>query len=230
MDVEKRASRCGAFVCSLVCLCWAAAPAPDSDSCGPATLSIEREVCVPEDGQLTATVVLRNAAEPIRGGQFFLAYDPLLFEVVAVQAGDAPFTLLVFSDVPVAGLINCAVVVNPLSHPGTSENRVMARIILRALNGANEPRLWFRPRDVPATTLVTTDGGLRPYTVDGVTARADLSDFAAFQGCYGGSDTPVPVACRCRFDLDDDEDIDTADFRLFRWSFTGPPRGICMSD
>ena len=228
--MERRASRCGAFVCSLVCLCWAAAPAADSGSCGPATLSIEREGCAPEDGQLTATVVLRNAAEPIRGGQFFLAYNPSLFEVDAVRAGDAPFTLLVFSDLSVAGLVGCAVVVNPITHPGTSENRVMARIILRALNGADEPQLWFRPQAVAATTLVTADGGLRPYTVDGVAARADLSDFAAFQGCYGGSDTPVPVACRCRFDLDDDEDVDTTDFRLFRWSFTGPPRGICMSD
>ena len=228
--MERRTYRCGAFVCFLVCLCRAAAPAPDSSYCGPATLSIEREVCAPENGQITATVVLRNAAEPIRSGQFFLAYHPSLFEVVEVRAGDAPFTVLVFSDVSVAGLIGCAVSVSPLTHPGTSENRVMARIILRALNGADEPRLWFRPQDVPATSLVTADGGFRPYTVDGVAAWADLSDFAAFQGCFGGSDTPVPAVCRCRFDLDDDEDLDINDFRLFRWSFTGPPRGMCISD
>ena len=230
MNVGKRGAQCGVFVCSLVCPCWAAALAPDSGDCGPATLSVEREVCAPEDGQLTATIVLRNAAERIRSGQFFLGYDPSLFEVVEVHAGDAPFTLLVFSDVSVAGLVDCAVSVSPLTHPGTSENRVMARIILTALDDADEPRLWFRPQDVPATTLVTADGGLRPYTVDGVAAQADLSDFAAFQDCYGGSEAPVPAVCRCRFDLDNDEDVDADDFQLFQLSFSGPPSGVCTSD
>lgn len=226
----RRTPQCGVFVCSLVCPCWAAALAPHSSDCGPATLSVERELCAPEAGQLTAAIVLRDAAEPIRGGQFFLAYDPSLLEVVEIRAGDAPFLSLLFSDASVPGLVDWAVGVSPLDHPGTSENRVMARIILRALDTADEPQLWFRQQDEPSTALLTADRGARPYTVDGVAARADLSDFAAFQSCYSGSERPAPTVCRCRFDLNNDEHVGTSDLQLFQSSFSGPPRGVCTSD
>ncbi|UCC31582.1 MAG: hypothetical protein JSU86_04745 [Phycisphaerales bacterium] len=185
--------------------------------------SVAREDC----GKLGC---FADIAEPISGGQFFLAYDPSLSEVVEIRAGDAPFSLLLFSNAQVPDLVDCAVGVSPLDHPGTSENRVMARIILRASDVADQPQLWFRPQDEPSTVLLTADGGVRPYKVDGVAARADVSDFAAFQSCYGGSERPVPVVCRCRFDLDNDEDVDTDDFQLFRASFSGPPSGVCTSD
>lgn len=49
----------------------------------------------------------------------------------------------------------------------------------------------------------------------------DMSDFIAFNICFGGPDTPIAPECEI-FDSDGDGDVDLRDFLDFQTNFTGP--------
>lgn len=77
-------------------------------------------------------------------------------------------------------------------------------------------------------SFTNVDLGFRPGDYD-ADSDVDPDDYAAFEDCLAGPDTPPQPAagnceaelrCRVTFDLDDDEDVDLADFAQFAALFT----------
>ncbi len=72
--------------------------------------------------------------------------------------------------------------------------------------------------DYPVTAVLLAPGD---FDRDG---DVDLSDFSAFQYCFGGPNRP-PAGPNCNVaDFDADEDVDLADFAVFQNCFNGPNR------
>lgn len=79
---------------------------------------------------VTVDLDLRNAAVPIVGGQFFLAYNAGVLQFVGIDPGDDPFVVEVFDSVPGDGGPNTIdyAVSTVAGAPGTMADTTMARV------------------------------------------------------------------------------------------------------
>lgn len=194
--------------------------------CGPATLTIHTDACTQLGRHLQATIELTDADSPIVGGQFLLEYNAGRLNILSVRAGDAPFIEIRKADVSTPGLIDYGVVVDPDGGTPTADDAVMARLTFEVLDDMGEPFIRFR-ESVPATVLVTSEGGQVPRTVDSDARGVDLLTLAHFQTCYRGDGEAASSQCQCLFDYDLDSDVDTFDFEPVQAALADPFPGAC---
>ncbi len=102
------------------------------------TLRLEpQDDCLDDaESQLVVDLVFSGSDQVIQGGQFLLAYDNSLLDLVSADPGDAPFTQEVFEDVDAgAGTIAYATGV-AFGSPGTDGETVMARLTFDIIGDA----------------------------------------------------------------------------------------------
>ncbi len=150
---------------------WVSAAAATSASpFESSTISLALESvkhCYLEETQLVVDVVLRNAAEEINGGQFFLSYDDQRLLLLQVLPGDAPFTLPVFQDTSTPGEIDYAIGAG-FGLPGTSEDTRMASLVfeIQAAAGLEPALVAFRDHE-PSTRVTNASGAnIQPALIE----------------------------------------------------------------
>lgn len=196
--------------------------------CGPTTLQIEMDSCIELGQESVATIRMVDADNLIIGGQFFLSYNPAVFQILSVDHGDAPFTFELFENTAAVGQVDYAVTVFPLNDPGTSANSVLATITFQVIGLGGEPFVRFRLHDPPTPSqLITNQGGLAPLLMSSSSGQFDLLDFADFQRCYSGDGEAARDECRCQFDFTEDNDVDEIDYRFIEDGFGGPSSPGC---
>ncbi len=145
-------------------------------------------------------VDLSGADSAVVGGQFFLEYDPTMLSFVGITAGNAPFSLLIYSHVDQAlGEVELAVGV-PGGGPGTLSDTTMAVIQFAPLQqGCNLTALLDFRAHTPPTRLTNSSGGaIIPVMVP--TPRMIIDGAPLFP---------------CRVDLDVNGAIEPVDIALF---------------
>lgn len=198
--------------------------------CGPTTVELiaDAGVCLEIGQDVSLDLWMLNADHLVLGGQFFIEYNPTVFQVEAVEAGDAPFTSVLFVDVSVPGRITYSVVVFPFSNPGTSADTVMGRIRFQVIGDGGEGYVRFRLNDPPTPTqLVTLSGGLVPRQIVGGDEGRDLRDFADLQLCFSEGADAAREECRCQYDFNSNDLVDYFDYRVLTQGWAGPADNVC---
>lgn len=198
--------------------------------CGPTAVELNLATgCVQLGEIVEVTIDLRDSIASILGGQFFVEYNPDVLAVVDVLPGDDPFTLELYENATIPGLLDYSVIAFPFPNPGTFEDTTMGYIQFEVVGDAGDPGLRFRLHDPPTPTQLATasGGGLVAETRFPRQDQPSLRDFADLQRCFGGDDEEVRAECRCRFDALSDGDVDLFDFRRVWLNWTGPADGTC---
>lgn len=198
--------------------------------CGPTAVVLNLATdCVQAGEIVEVTIDLRDSIASIVGGQFFIEYNPDVLAVVDVFPGDDPFTLLLYENTTVPGLIDCSVVAFPFPNPGTFADTTMIYLQFEVVGEAGDPGLRFRLHDPPTPTQLATasGGGLVAETRFPNHESPTLRDYADLQRCFGGEDEEARAECRCRFDALPDGDVDLVDFRRMWLDWSGPADGTC---
>lgn len=193
--------------------------------CGPTRVELNAEVCTPFGEVLEAEIWLRDPNLPVVGGQFNIEYSFTNYILIGFEAGEEPISSLLYFDEPAPGFIRIAV--GALF--GAAENEIiLAKLTFYVLDDAGKPFVRFHLGG-PPRNLLSAQGGteivpmLRNSTVNNQT----LHDFADFQNCFTGQETPAPTDCACVFDLDGDTDVDEFDWRLLDEGVIGPSGMNC---
>ena len=201
-----------------------------SAECGPTTVEMITDAtdCLEIGQDVSLELWLLNADHLVLGGQFFIEYNPTVFQVEAVEAGDDPFTSVLFVNTSVPGRIVYSVVVFPFSNPGTSADTVMGRIRFQVIGEGGEGYFRFRLNDPPTPTqLVTLSGGLVPRQVVGGDESKDLRDFADLQLCFSEGADAAREECSCQYDFNSNDLVDYFDYRVLSQGWTGPADNVC---
>ncbi len=115
--------------------------------------------CAQPGSQVTVTVEMNGALEPVSGGQFFLHYDPARLEFVGASPGSSSFSLEIFEQADqTAGTIDYAVGI-PFGGVPSAEDAVMALLTFQTLGSpdGDGPPVSFR-NQVPPSRLSTAEG------------------------------------------------------------------------
>ena len=158
----------------------------------PARLTLEADAdCYSAGDTVTVEVWMRDIAETIVGGQFFLEYDNSLFDYVGTAAGDPPFTTTVFSSFDEgAGTIDYAAGLSE-GGSGTSDDTVMAVFTFQALEQicAETNLVSFRAHTPPSRLGDDTSTPVYPMLVN-----LDVLDTTAPTATQGTIDTCYQTA------------------------------------
>ncbi len=196
--------------------------------CTVTALHLVADPCFSVGELIELEVLLTDPTSPIIGGQFFLRFDTVTFDVVSLSPGDAPFTFEFpgwLADEEL-GIIDYAV---GSFTGGTMADTVMARIVLEVVDDSGVAYLAFRENS-PPNRLADEDGfEVSAELIDaGAEADVDMTDFTAFQRCFSGDAVPATVECQCAFDLEGfDGDVDLLDYAAFQATLTGPSYWEC---
>lgn len=198
--------------------------------CGPTAVELNlASECLQLGDIVDVTIDLRDSIVSIVGGQFFIEYNPDVLAVVDVLPGDDPFTLVLFENTSVPGLLDYSVVAFPFPNPGTFADTTMGYIQFEVIGDAGDPGVRFRLHDPPTPTqlAIATGGGLVAETRFPNRELPSLRDFADLQRCFSDADAEARAECRCRFDVLSDGDVDLLDFRRLWLDWAGPTDGTC---
>ncbi len=153
---------------------------------------VTEDTCISAGTEVRVLVSLSAATTPIVAGQFFLTYDNVVLEFVAIQPGDVPFTMELSRAInEVAGTIDYAVSV-PVGSSGTMEDATMAVADFTAIRDVCAPTdlVAFRAHDPPTRLSDAFGGAIEPALAD-LTIQQQAPQFVLFtinagsvdQGC-----------------------------------------------
>lgn len=198
--------------------------------CGPTRVELDFEStdCLEVGTEVVATIWLRDANNPVLGGQFFVEYNPAVLGVVSVQPGEEPFILPLFTNTTVPGRIDYSVTIFPLTDPGTVDDTIMGYFRFTVLASEGDSALRFRLNDPPSPNQLLIGGaGLVPILDDGFENARNLRDFANLQRCFYGTKEEATEECVCLLTFGADNTLDLGDFWEFSQFWSAPDDATC---